>query len=270
MPCCRWSRLEIDVLFDLIATRMAMTVVISSWRAADILRTGTTFCATISRGLGAAERGRGLSRDEAVQQIIAHAMWSHEMSAADEAISTRDMIARRSRCSARPTGCSTTSPSSSSAARASGSTMPAGHRYLDAYNNVASVGHCHPHVVRAIARQAAVLNTHTRYLHETVLDYAEKLLGTFPAEIGHVMFTCTGSEANDLACASREPAPAAPASSSPKRLSRRHQSRWPSCLPRSDCRFRRIATCGSCRRRVQPATTPAKSLRVTSAWRSTI
>jgi 4-aminobutyrate aminotransferase-like enzyme len=54
-------------------------------------------------------------------------------------------------------------------------------------------------VVEAIARQAAVLNTHTRYLHETVLDYAERLLATFPAAIGHVMFTCTGSEANDLA-----------------------------------------------------------------------
>ena len=75
----------------------------------------------------------------------------------------------------------------------------AGARYLDAYNNVASVGHCHPQVVEAIARQAAKLNTHTRYLHETVLDFAEKLLGTFPSGIGHVMFTCTGSEANDLA-----------------------------------------------------------------------
>ncbi len=64
---------------------------------------------------------------------------------------------------------------------------------------MASVGHCHPHVVQAIARQAAVLNTHTRYLHESVLDLAEKLLATFPPEIGHVMFTCTGSEANDLA-----------------------------------------------------------------------
>jgi 4-aminobutyrate aminotransferase-like enzyme len=76
---------------------------------------------------------------------------------------------------------------------------PSGNPYLDAYNNVAAVGHCHPHVVAAIARQAALLNTHTRYLHETVLDYAEELLATFPAEIGHVMFTCTGSEANDLA-----------------------------------------------------------------------
>jgi len=74
-----------------------------------------------------------------------------------------------------------------------------GNRFLDCYNNVASVGHAHPHVVEAIAKQAGTLNTHTRYLHDTVLDYAEALLATFPAELGHVMFTCTGSEANDLA-----------------------------------------------------------------------
>lgn len=74
-----------------------------------------------------------------------------------------------------------------------------GTRYLDAYNNVASVGHCHPHVVEAIARQASTLNTHTRYLHEGVLDYAERLLGTMPSGLAHAMFTCTGSEANDLA-----------------------------------------------------------------------
>jgi 4-aminobutyrate aminotransferase-like enzyme len=74
-----------------------------------------------------------------------------------------------------------------------------GEAYLDAYNNVGCVGHCHPLVVEAIARQAAVLNTHTRYITDLVLDYAERLLATMPAEIGHVMFTCTGSEANDLA-----------------------------------------------------------------------
>lgn len=74
-----------------------------------------------------------------------------------------------------------------------------GRRYLDAYNNVASVGHCHPRVVQAIASQAAVLNTHTRYLQEGILDYAEDLLGSFPADLNRVMFTCTGSEANDLA-----------------------------------------------------------------------
>ncbi|MEY4984461.1 MAG: hypothetical protein RIR62_2727 [Pseudomonadota bacterium] len=74
-----------------------------------------------------------------------------------------------------------------------------GNAYLDAYNNVASVGHCHPHVVAATARQAAELATHTRYLHDGVLDYAERLLSHFPPELCHAMFTCTGSEANDLA-----------------------------------------------------------------------
>jgi 4-aminobutyrate aminotransferase-like enzyme len=74
-----------------------------------------------------------------------------------------------------------------------------GRAYLDAYNNVPSVGHCHPRVVEAIACQAATLNTHTRYASELILDYAERLLGTYPAEIGNVMFTCTGSEAVDLA-----------------------------------------------------------------------
>jgi 4-aminobutyrate aminotransferase-like enzyme len=74
-----------------------------------------------------------------------------------------------------------------------------GARYLDVYNNVPSVGHCHPHVVDALSRQARQLNTHTRYLHDNVLDYAERLLAYLPRELGHVMFTCTGSEANDLA-----------------------------------------------------------------------
>ncbi|KAA3448811.1 aspartate aminotransferase family protein [Mesorhizobium sp. SARCC-RB16n] len=74
-----------------------------------------------------------------------------------------------------------------------------GRKFLDAYNNVASVGHCHPRVVEALSGQAATLNTHTRYLSEIILDYAEKLLGTLPLHLGHAMFTCTGSEANDLA-----------------------------------------------------------------------
>lgn len=74
-----------------------------------------------------------------------------------------------------------------------------GAAYLDAYNNVASVGHANPRVVAAMADQAARLNTHTRYLNEGLLDYAERLVGTLPAELSQVTFTCTGSEANDLA-----------------------------------------------------------------------
>jgi 4-aminobutyrate aminotransferase-like enzyme len=74
-----------------------------------------------------------------------------------------------------------------------------GTAYLDVYNNVPSVGHCHPRVVEAIARQAGQLNIHTRYLHAGILDYSEMLLATFPSELSQVMYTCTGSEANDLA-----------------------------------------------------------------------
>ena len=74
-----------------------------------------------------------------------------------------------------------------------------GNAYLDAYNNVVSVGHCRPEVVDAIAKQAATLNTHTRYLHNGIVAYSERLLASFPSDLSHVMFTCTGSEANDLA-----------------------------------------------------------------------
>jgi 4-aminobutyrate aminotransferase-like enzyme len=77
-----------------------------------------------------------------------------------------------------------------------------GNEYLDAYNNVVSVGHSHPRVIEAINQQMQTLCTHTRYLQEGILDYAEDLLGTFGGRIagtGHAMFTCTGSEANDLA-----------------------------------------------------------------------
>jgi 4-aminobutyrate aminotransferase-like enzyme len=74
-----------------------------------------------------------------------------------------------------------------------------GQEYLDVYNNVASVGHCHPRVVAAVQAQVARLNTHTRYLHEAVVAYSEDLLSTLPSQLDQVMFTCTGSEANDLA-----------------------------------------------------------------------
>ncbi len=74
-----------------------------------------------------------------------------------------------------------------------------GRAYLDAYNNVPCIGHCHPHVAEALANQARVLNTHTRYLSDGILEYAERLLALFPSTLGNVMFTCSGSEANDLA-----------------------------------------------------------------------
>lgn len=74
-----------------------------------------------------------------------------------------------------------------------------GRRYLDCYNNVPHVGHCNPRVVKAIADQAGALNTHTRYLHEGILDYVERLTATFEEPLKTAILTCSGSEANDIA-----------------------------------------------------------------------
>lgn len=74
-----------------------------------------------------------------------------------------------------------------------------GREYLDCYNNVPSVGHCNPRVVEALAAQAGCINTHTRYLHPLVVDYAESLTATLPDGLDVCFFVCTGSEANDLA-----------------------------------------------------------------------
>ncbi|MEV0284913.1 MULTISPECIES: aspartate aminotransferase family protein [unclassified Kribbella] len=74
-----------------------------------------------------------------------------------------------------------------------------GNDYLDAYNNVPCVGHAHPHVVEAVSRQLAAVNTNTRYVQESLVDYAERLLATFPAELSRLSLACSGSEANDLA-----------------------------------------------------------------------
>lgn len=74
-----------------------------------------------------------------------------------------------------------------------------GRRYLDAYNNVAHVGHCHPRVVAAASEQMRLLNTNTRYLHDLIIQYAEQLTSTLPASLSVCYFVNSGSEANELA-----------------------------------------------------------------------
>ncbi len=74
-----------------------------------------------------------------------------------------------------------------------------GRRYVDCVNNVAHVGHCHPKVVAAGQEQMARLNTNTRYLHENLSHYAERLVATLPAPLEVCFFVCSGSEANELA-----------------------------------------------------------------------
>lgn len=74
-----------------------------------------------------------------------------------------------------------------------------GRAYLDTVNNVCHVGHCHPRVVRAAQQQMAVLNTNTRYLHDNIVEYAQRLCALLPEPLSVCYFVCSGSEANELA-----------------------------------------------------------------------
>ena len=76
---------------------------------------------------------------------------------------------------------------------------PDGRRYLDCYNNVPVVGHSHPRVAQAVTQQQRLLATHSRYLHEAIVELAERLQATMPPGLDAVMFVNSGSEANDLA-----------------------------------------------------------------------
>ena len=74
-----------------------------------------------------------------------------------------------------------------------------GRRYMDAYNNVPCVGHCHPRVVDALQRQAATLNTHSRYLSEVVVEYSERLMALHGEPLSVLQMCCTGTEAVEVA-----------------------------------------------------------------------
>jgi 4-aminobutyrate aminotransferase-like enzyme len=74
-----------------------------------------------------------------------------------------------------------------------------GRRYVDMYNNVPCVGHGNPHVVEAMAGQQATLNVHSRYLHEGVIAFAERLAALHGPQIESVILSCSGTEANEVA-----------------------------------------------------------------------
>ena len=74
-----------------------------------------------------------------------------------------------------------------------------GRRYVDMYNNVPCVGHANPAVVDAMAEQQATVNVHGRYLHESIVTFAERFTGLNHDDIESVVFSCSGTEANEVA-----------------------------------------------------------------------
>ena len=187
--------MEAELLGDLLAGRMAQTILISAWRMPQ--HPDNEY---IRGWAGPAwellEQMDAIGFDEVSRRMAAIARAPLRRSSADDG----QLLARRHRV----LGTALESLSYRHPlhlVRGDGAWMEAadGRRYLDAYNNVPVVGHAHPRVVAAIARQATALNTNTRYLHEHVVDLAERLVASMPDGLDTVLFVNSGSEANDLA-----------------------------------------------------------------------
>ena len=186
---------EAELLGDLLAGRMAQTILISAWRMPqhpdnEYIR------GWADPAWALLEQMEAIGFDEVSRRMaaIARAPLGHRTAEDDQLLARRQRVlgsALESLSYRHPLHL----------VRGDGTWMEAadGRRYLDAYNNVPVVGHAHPRVVGAIARQAATLNTNTRYLHEHVVELAERLVATMPDGLDTVLFVNSGSEANDLA-----------------------------------------------------------------------
>jgi 4-aminobutyrate aminotransferase-like enzyme/Ser/Thr protein kinase RdoA (MazF antagonist) len=183
---------ELELVGDLVATRLAAIVTISAWRAARYPENAAYIQQEDDDSWALLELRDELGADR----------FSRELGAAAPLADTADLARRR----ASAMGSLLTSLTYDvpvHAVRGEGVWLvdDEGRRLLDGYNNVPVVGHCHPRVTEAVVRQTRRLNTHARYLYEPLVELAERLLATMPAGAGldTVMLVNSGSEANDVA-----------------------------------------------------------------------
>jgi 4-aminobutyrate aminotransferase-like enzyme/Ser/Thr protein kinase RdoA (MazF antagonist) len=187
------ERGDVDVLFDLVLGRMAMNLIISEARAA-------------------------LFSDEPSHESDREVLWERIEGALEVAsdvensirrtlgfpspaygVSTSELRARRVAALGSHSPHFYAEPLHVTAAKGMWIHGANGRKYLDFYNNVPTVGHTNPHVVNAVSRQQATLNTNTRYLYSTVVEYAQRLGDTLEHGLDVCLFVNSGSEANDVA-----------------------------------------------------------------------
>jgi 4-aminobutyrate aminotransferase-like enzyme len=192
--------MEADLLGDLLAGRMAQTILISAWRAPrfpdnDYI-TGWERPAWVLLG-----QLEAAGWDEAARRLSALARAPIRRGHSSAPPPDAELIGRRRVLGSALESLTYRRPLHLVSGAGAWMYDAAGRGYLDAYNNVPVVGHAHPRVVDAIARQASLLNTNTRYLHAAVVELAERLVASMPPGSGldTVMFVNSGSEANDLA-----------------------------------------------------------------------
>lgn len=199
---------EIDLIYDLVLSRLAITAIIAAWRNSQTSGE-QPYLAESEKGIWRTIADlMAIGRDKTCDALRAACRFPVYADLTDQeayAVSANDandlnqLLARRRKSLGKHLAHFYTRPVHLE--RGSGAWLysPDGKRYLDAYNNVPTVGHSHPHVAKAIARQTAVLNTNTRYIYRSILDYAERLLSTLPDHISVCAFVNSGSEANDVA-----------------------------------------------------------------------
>ncbi len=191
---------EINIIYDLILARLALTLVINAWRSSQPDGPGylekyeqSTQCALEHLLVMGRDRVRRSLRNAC--RFPVYCPKPGEIDVKDD---TAELLVKRQRYLGK-TELSFDKPVNVVQGRGTWFFTSDGRKLLDAYNNVPHVGHAHPHVARAVARQAAVLNTNTRYLYRIVLDYAERLTATMPNGLESCLFVNSGSEANDVA-----------------------------------------------------------------------
>ncbi|MGN6169500.1 MAG: aminotransferase class III-fold pyridoxal phosphate-dependent enzyme [Solirubrobacteraceae bacterium] len=183
---------ELEVLGDLVATRLAAIVAISAWRVKRYPENAAYIQSWDDDSWSLIELFAEIGADRVARELGAPA----------PPTATAALVRRRQAAlGALMTGLTYDDPVH--AVRSEGVWLidADGRRLLDAYNNVPVVGHCHPRVTEAVVRQTRALNTHARYLYEPLVELAERLLATMPPATGldTVMLVNSGSEANDLA-----------------------------------------------------------------------
>jgi 4-aminobutyrate aminotransferase-like enzyme/aminoglycoside phosphotransferase (APT) family kinase protein len=188
---------ETDALLDLIEVRLLMTPLIDAFKAANGIASQGYFTAFNSRSMPMIRELRRIGH-ESLRALIRRAA-TYPAAPPRHAGSLTEAIARRRSVMGEKLYVFYDPPLHIVKGEGVWLTASDGRRYLDCYNNVPHVGHSHPYVAEAIARQARTLSTNTRYLTDQSIEYAERLVALAPEGLTSVIFVNSGSEANDLA-----------------------------------------------------------------------
>ncbi|MDX1781010.1 MAG: aminotransferase class III-fold pyridoxal phosphate-dependent enzyme [Thalassovita sp.] len=206
---------EIDILFDLIRTRVANECAIYSWRAAESQDRDNYLLAYEEPTRIALNKLMQIDRREATKALRDACRFPDGVMPAtnpdgspakgqddiDTALAgdKQALIARREQSYGDAHGLFYEDPLYLTGGRGVWLYDSTGRAFLDVYNNIPHVGHCHPHVANAVSRQVARLNTNSRYLYRPLVEYAERIAALLPDGLDRCFLFSSGSEANDFA-----------------------------------------------------------------------